>query len=62
MCIKQGLWPHLKPKIESCFTTFSLDSFNRYMTEVFLFHIDWTLTVAMFTENGRQYRLSGLEV
>ena len=22
-----------------------------------IFHIDWTLTVAMVTENGRQYRL-----
>ena len=24
---------------------------------MFLFHIDWTLTVAMVTENGRQNRL-----
>ena len=28
-CSKQGFWPPLKPKIESCFTTFSLDCFNR---------------------------------
>ena len=27
------------------------------MTQVYLFHIDLTLTVAMVTENGRQYRL-----
>ena len=27
------------------------------MTKVFIFHIDLTLTVAMVTENGRQYRL-----
>ena len=29
MCIKQGFWPPLKPKIESYFTTFSLDCFIR---------------------------------
>ena len=28
------------------------------MTQVFLFHIDLTLTVAMVTENGRKYRLN----
>ena len=27
------------------------------MTKVFIFHTDLTLTVAMVTENGRQYRL-----
>ena len=27
------------------------------MIQVFSFHIDWTLTVAMVTENGRQNRL-----
>ena len=27
------------------------------MIKVFIFHIDLTLTVAMVTENGRQYRL-----
>ena len=27
------------------------------MTKVFIFHIDLTLTLAMVTENGRQYRL-----
>ena len=27
------------------------------MIQVFLFNIDWTLTVAMVTENGRQNRL-----
>ena len=25
------------------------------MTQVFIFHIDLTLTIAMVTENGRQY-------
>ena len=28
------------------------------MTQVFTFHIDLTSTVAMVTENGRQYRLN----
>ena len=28
------------------------------MIQVFLFHIDLTLTVPMVTENGRQYRLN----
>ena len=56
-CIKQGFWPHLKPKIESHITTFSLDCFIRRMTKVILFHIDLTLTAAMVTENSRQYRL-----
>ena len=28
------------------------------MTQVFLFHIDLTLTVVMVTEHGRQYRLN----
>ena len=28
-CIKQGFWPPLKPKIEKCFITYSLDSYNR---------------------------------
>ena len=27
------------------------------MIEEFLFHTDWTLTVAMITENGHQNRL-----
>ena len=27
------------------------------MAQVFLFHIDLTLTIAIVTENGRQYRL-----
>ena len=27
------------------------------MIQVFLFHINWTLTVAMVTENGRKNRL-----
>ena len=27
------------------------------MIQVFLIHIDWTLTVAMVTESGRQNRL-----
>ena len=27
------------------------------MTKVYIFHIDFTLLVAMVTENGRQYRL-----
>ena len=27
------------------------------MPQVFIFHIDLTLSVAMVTENGRQYRL-----
>ena len=31
------------------------------MIEVFLFHIDLTLTVAMVTENGRQIRLKETE-
>ena len=31
--------------------------FFRWMTKVCIFHIDLTLTVAMVTENGRQYRL-----
>ena len=53
----QGVLYPLKPKIESCFSTFSLDCFNRCMTQVFLFYIDLTSKVAMVTENGRQYRL-----
>ena len=57
MCIKQGFWPPLKPKTESYFTTFSLDCFIRQMTQVLIFHIDLTLTVAMVTENGRENRL-----
>ena len=48
--------PPQKPKIESCFITFSSDCLNRYMTQVFVFHIDLTLTVTMVTENGCQYR------
>ena len=44
-----------EPKNES-YPTY-LDSFIRWMTKVFIFHIDLTLTVAMVTENGRQYRL-----
>ena len=28
-CIRQGFWPPLKPKIESYFTSFSLDCFIR---------------------------------
>ena len=50
-------WPPLKPKIESYLTTFSLDCFVRLITQVFIFHIGFTLKVAMVTENGRQYRL-----
>ena len=46
-----------KPKIKSYFTTLSLDCFIRLMIQVFLFHIDLTLTVAIFTENCRQNRL-----
>ena len=57
MCIKQGFWPPLEPKIESCFTSFTLDCLNRRITQVFLFHVDFTLTVGMVTENARQYRL-----
>ena len=56
-CINQGIWPPLKQKIESYFTAFPLDGFTRRMTKMFLFHIDLTLTVAMVTENGCQYRL-----
>ena len=56
-CIRQCFWPPLKPKIESYFTTFSLDCFVRRMTKVFIFHIDLTLLVATVTENGCQYRL-----
>ena len=56
-CIRQGFWPPLKPKIESYFTTFSLDYFVRRMTKVFIFYNDLTSYVAMVTENGRQYRL-----
>ena len=44
-----------EPKNES-YPTY-LDCFIRWMTKVFIFHIDLTLTVAMVTENGRQYRL-----
>ena len=29
MCISQGFWPPLKPKIKSVFTTLSLDCFIR---------------------------------
>ena len=49
--------PPRKPKIKSYFTTLSLDCFIRLMIQVFLFHIDLTLMVAMVTENGRQNRL-----
>ena len=54
-CIKKGFWSPLKPKIESYFTTFSLDCFIRCLTQVFLFHVDLTSMVAMVTENGRKY-------
>ena len=54
MCIKQGLWLPQKPKTENYFTTFPLDYFIRWMTQVFIFHIDLTLMVAMVTENGRE--------
>ena len=47
----------MKPKTESYFSTFSLDYFIRRMTQVFIFHIDLNLTVAMVTENGRENRL-----
>ena len=43
---------------ENYFATLSFDCFNRLMTQVFTFHIDLTSTVAMVTENGRQYRLN----
>ena len=49
--------PHRKPKIKSYFTTLFLDCIIRRMIQVFLFHIDLTLTVAMVTENGCQNRL-----
>ena len=50
MCIKRGFWPPVKPKIESYSTAFSLECFIRRMIEVFLFHIDLTLTVGMVSE------------
>ena len=56
MCIRQGVWPPLKPIIESYLTTFSLDCFVRSITHVCIFHIELTLKVAMVTENDRQYR------
>ena len=56
-CIKQGFWPPLEPRNESFFSSSSLVCFTRRMAKVFIFHIDLTLTVAMVTENGRQYRL-----
>ena len=49
--------PPRKPKIKSYFKTLSLDCLIRWMIQVFLFHIDLTLPVAMVTENGRQNRL-----
>ena len=49
--------PPWKPKIKIYFTTLFLDCFIRLMIQVFLFHIDFTSTVAMVTENGRQNRL-----
>ena len=55
--LKQGFWPPLKLKTESYFTTFSSGCFIRRMTQVFIFHIDLTLTVAMVTENGLENRL-----
>ena len=55
MCIMQGFWPPLKPKIETYFTTFSLVCFmNNPNVSI---HIYLTLTVSLVTENGRQYRL-----
>ena len=52
---KKGLHqPPRNPKIESYFTTFSLDCFIRCMIQVLLFHIDLTLMVAIVTENGHQ--------
>ena len=58
-CIKQGFCPPppLKPKTESYFTTFSSECFIRLTTQVCIFHIDLTLTVTMFAENGRENRL-----
>ena len=57
MCSKQGFWPPLQPKIETYFTAFSLECFIRRMTQVLLFHIDFTLMVAIVTQNGHQNRL-----
>ena len=56
-CIKKGFWPPLKPKNEAYFSLPCLDCFTRLMPQVFIFHIDLSLSVAMVTENGRQYRL-----
>ena len=50
--------PPRKPKIEVILNTiFSTDCLIRRMAQLFLFQIDLTLTVAMVTENGHQYRL-----
>ena len=54
--------PPWKPKIKSYLTTLCLDCFIRRMIKVFLFHIDWALTVTMVTENGRQNRLKSKNV
>ena len=40
MCIKQGFWPPLEPKVESYLTIFSLDCFIRRMTQVFIIQAD----------------------
>ena len=54
MCIKQSFLPPVKPQIENYFTAFPLECFIRRMIKVVLFHIDFTLVVALFTENGCQ--------
>ena len=46
--------PPRRPKIKNFFTAFSLDCVNRCMIKMFSLHIDWTLTVAMVTGNGRK--------
>ena len=56
-CIKQGFWPPIHPKIETYFTAFSLECFIRRKIDVFSFHVDLTLSVAMVTEKDRQNSL-----
>ena len=43
-------WPPLEPKIECCFLPISCDWFIRRITQVYIFGIYLTFTIAMVTK------------
>ena len=57
MCIKGLIWPPLKPKAESYFSSLSADWFVRRIVQVYKSSINLALTIAKVTENGHQNRL-----